>query len=383
MIRKVLFILDDEAMSLAIRKKFTKHSELFTMAMARDRVDAVKTIQRMAISLVVVDLDVPHLDGRSLLAQLQQEYSDIPVIIVASQNIDEMSVTDMEKGVAACIAKPFEINDLGNAILTILQNDADGGIMHNVSPVMFLQLIQMEGKTCTIRLIDGVSHESGTLYFKDGLMVDARAGRLRGIQAAYKAVNWENVTLFIKNKCVSRKNVINRSLQAIILKAVNLKDEFHDRSAVNSTVDRGEDNQHIGGEAENLQGDMRGLGSSDKLENVVLPDLTEDSPEDKDPFLADLKKLIREQVGERCGVESIYHDDDMDNTVQFLTELGAMFRIGAFTVGHIDQGKKSNKIILPGDPISVLDVSKKCPYDSLMQVLVKTLRPPFAGGAES
>jgi len=356
MMRKVLFYIDDEIMVPTIEEKFAKYSELFSMVMARDRLSALKMVRQTVISLVVVDLDIPQLDGMNFFRQLRLEHADIPAIIFSAHPGDEMSTMATEKGAVAAISKPFKIDDLGSMIFNTLQSEADGGVMNNVSPVAFLQLIQMERKTCTITLIDNGSRKGGMLYFRDGLMVDAQAGEMRGIHAAYKVISWENVTLFIKNDCAPKKNRINKNLQAIILNAVNLKDELNE-------------NKQFTGEPDNFQEDSNVLELFEGLENIILPELTSDTPVDEEPSLKKLASLIRDQVGKRCGVEKIYHDDDMENTIQFLTELGAMFRIGPLKVGHIDQGEGCNKIIVPGSPIAVLDVSPKCPYDKLMQVL--------------
>jgi CheY-like chemotaxis protein len=368
--RKVLFLIDDDEITLlTIEKKFAKYSELFSMVTVKNRPDAVKAVEQAAISLVVLDLDIPQLEGTEFLSQLQQKYPDVPIIAVTTEYSDKSPSTAEGTGVVASISKPFDIDNLGNEIISTLQSEADGGIMHNISPVVFLQLIQMEGKTCTIRLIDNSSNKGGTLYFKDGLMVDARADELHGIQAAYKVITWENVTLFIKNKCTSPKNLINRSLQAIILKAMSLKDESHDSPGTAPLREPDSENLPAAEKTVNFQEDIADFELFEDLEDVVLPELTDDTATNNALYLKNIKAMIHTQLGERCGVKDIYHDNGMDNTLQFLTELGAMFRIGSLKVGYISQDEGGNRILLPGDPVAVLDVSSKCPHDKLMQML--------------
>ncbi|MBW1635319.1 MAG: response regulator [Deltaproteobacteria bacterium] len=368
--RKVLFLIDDDEITLlTIEKKFEKYSELFSMVTARSRAEATQTVQQTAISLVVLDLDMPDLEGEKFLSRLLEEFSEIPVITVTTRHPGEISSLSPEAKVVASVSKPFDIDDLGNAIINTLQSEANGGVMHNVSPVVFLQLIQMEGKTCTIRLIDSDGSKGGVLYFRDGLMIDARADKLSGLQAAYRVITWENVTLFIQNKCTARKNLINRSLQAIILRAMSLKDESYDPPIDESPVDLSFENHPVAEEEEGLQENLTDLEFFEDLEDVVLPELVDNTAAANALHLENIRDIVSTRIGERCGVEDIYHDDSMENTFQFLTELGAMFRVGTPRVGYISQDGGEGRILLPGSPISILNVSSKCPHDKLMQVL--------------
>jgi glutamine amidotransferase PdxT len=74
-------------------------------------------------------------------------------------------------------------------------------------------------------------------------------------------------------------------------------------------------------------------------------------------------------VGQKCGLKDIYHDDKVGNVIEYLTELGAMFNFGKLKVGYIDSGDESDKIIIPGKPSTVIEVSQKCPQDKIIQVL--------------
>lgn len=205
MVRKVLFVDDDQIMLLAIEKRFTAHSDYFSMIMAKDGFDAVQKLKEHTVSLIVLDLKMPRMDGMSLLTHTREKYPDIPVIIVSGYRTAEMYKLAKAKGVIAYISKPFQVDDLGKIILSTLQKEAAGGIMHNVSPTVFLQLMEMEAKTCTIRILDKKSGKGGILYFTDGKLLDVRVGEETGIDAAYQVFSWDEVTLFIENDCISKK----------------------------------------------------------------------------------------------------------------------------------------------------------------------------------
>ncbi len=396
MVRKILFVDDDQIMLLAIEKRFSVYKDSFTMIMANDGFEAVQKLKETSVSLIVLDLKMPRMDGMSLLSHTREKYPDIPVIIVSGYRTAEMYKLAKAKGVIAYISKPFQVDDLGKIIMSTLQKESDGGIMHNVSPTVFLQLMEMEAKSCTIRIIDKNSERGGILYFMDGQLLDARVGEAKGINAAYLVFTWEEVTIFIQNECAPRENKINSELQPIIMKAVGMKDEAEDPLVEVEEEEEEEDEDEIETESESelfsSEESSESLESSDLLEDVELGDLdlpeeffsTPDKtatikvPKSKEPAKAveskksdldAIRDLLYREVGEKCGLEDIYHDEKMGNVVEFLSELGALFKFGKLKIGYIDNGAETDKVILPGKVTTVLDVNPKCPQDKIIQVL--------------
>lgn len=379
MVRNVLFVDDDQIMLLAIEKRFAAFSDYFSIIKANDGFEAVQKLKDTSISLIVLDLKMPRMDGMSLLSHTRDKYPDIPVIIVSGYRTAEMYKLAKAKGVIAYISKPFQVDDLGKIIMSTLQKEADGGIMHNVSPTVFLQLMEMEAKTCTIRILNKKTGMGGILYFIDGSLLDARVGEVKGLDAAYKLFGWEDVTIFIQNECTPINNVINSPLQPIIMKAVGMKDE--EEEPVVPDQSELSDLAKAAAEAE-LQASLNDdLGSLDLPEEFFESDeLGEalDSPpaiqktkkaQPEKSKLQEIEDLLYSEVGQKCGLKDIYHDDKVGNVVEYLTELGAMFNFGKLKVGYIDNGEESDKIILPGQPSTVIEVNQKCPQDKIIQVL--------------
>jgi len=386
-------------MLLAVEKRFAAYADYFTMIMANDGFEAVQKLKETSISLIVLDLKMPRMDGMSLLSYIREKYPDIPVIIVSGYRTAEMYKLAKARGVIAYISKPFQVDDLGKIIMSTLQKEADGGIMHNVSPTVFLQLMEMEAKTCTIRILDKKSGKGGILYFEDGNLLDARVGEIRGLDAAYRVFTWEEVTIFIQNECAPRENSINSELQPIIMKAVGMKDEEEDLLPPDG---EDESNLDIIEAEEELRSALQDeLGSLDLPEEFfeIEDDETADSgpaaivqtPTDSEPFSAQpanpyrqpaaaerreeksqveiLREVVQKEVGPKSGLEDVYADDEMGNVVEFLTELGSMFDFGKLKVGYIDNGKEFDRIVVPGQPPTVLAVNQKCPQDKMLQVL--------------
>ena len=229
MAKKVLIVNDDREMLRIIKKHLEKYSRTFSVLAAEDGLAAVEVLKKNNISLVISDLEMPQMDGLALLNHLKERYPDIPAIVITDSSMPEEQKLAQEKGAAGYVEKPFVIEDLARKIVTVLKKEGDGGILHGIAPGTFLQLVEMEEKTCTIRLTDDKSGKQGVLFFKNGELLEGRINELQGRDAAYEILGWEEATLSIQESCSLKENKVQADLQALLLEAMRLKDEISEQ----------------------------------------------------------------------------------------------------------------------------------------------------------
>ncbi len=230
MAKKVLIVDDDQEMLRILKKDLGKYSRTFTVLTAEDGLAAVEMLKKNNISLIITDLELPQMDGIALLSHLRERYPDISAIVITDSSTPEKQKLAKEKGAAGYVEKPFIIEDLTRKIITSLKKEGDGGILHGIAPGTFLQLVEMEEKTCTIRLTDDKSGNQGVLFFKDGELLEARINELQGRDAAYQILAWEEATLSIQESCALTENKVQADLQALLLEAMRLKDEIKEQT---------------------------------------------------------------------------------------------------------------------------------------------------------
>ncbi len=334
MIKNALLVDDDREMLIALEEGFQIYKDSFSILLASDGLKAVESLKKNSISLVVTDLKMPGMDGFELLAHIMEHYPDIPVIIITGYSTPEMENLAREGGAVGYIAKPFLIENLAHRIMTTLRKESEGGTLHNVSSAMFLQLVEMEQKTCTIRLEDKFSNKNGILFFQEGELLDARVNELQGENAAYEIFSWDQVNLSIQNGCAIEEKRIFSEMQHLILEAARRKDE-------------------------------------EVIEDIRPDVMDEVQPLEPEPVdvIAGIKKKIEAKLGPSCGLEDIYQDNSWDNRVLQLARAGIFFNIGELEMGYIDKGDENDFIVLPGENTTVISVNPKCPRDKLLQVL--------------
>jgi hypothetical protein len=197
--------------------------------------------------------------------------------------------------------------------------------------------MEMEQKTCTIRLEDRKSGKNGVLFFRNGELLDARVSDHQGKRAAYEIFSWDNVTISIQNVCPQIENKIQSDLQPLILEATRRKDE----------TDAGE------------VPEKKTRPVPEKQPSVV-------SPTDR---IKKIKQVLADRIGPRCGLEDIYQDHSWSDMVDALARLGKTAGLGNMKVGYFDRGDTNDFIVLPEKPPIVLAVNPKCPRDKIAKVL--------------
>jgi len=344
MLQNVLIVDDDQEMLLALKDGLGKYHETFSLLMAEDGMKAVDILNSKTISLIVTDLKMPGMDGFALLAHVMEHYPDIPVVVITGYSTAEMERLAREGGAVGYIAKPFMIETLARKILITLRKESEGGTLHSVSSGIFLQLMEIEQKTCTIRLSGKHSESTGVLFFRDGELLDARVDDLQGKAAAYEIFSWDEVTLSIQNECPPMENKIQSDLQPIILEAMRLRDE----------KDSPDDDA---GTPLEVDGDDI---SVEKAPQEAAKDVT---------IIDQIKQKLKTHLGERSGMEDLYYDSKWNAFMDQMKTLGSAFKMGSTRLSYIDKGDKFDFILLPGKETIVLKINQRAPRDRVVQLL--------------
>ena len=60
---------------------------------------------------IMTDIRMPGIDGLTLLAQINEEYPELPVIIMTAHSDLESAVNSYQKGAFEYLPKPFDVDD--------------------------------------------------------------------------------------------------------------------------------------------------------------------------------------------------------------------------------------------------------------------------------
>lgn len=112
-----VLVVDD---SVTVRKVTTRLLERngYEVHTAKDGVDAMATLQDYTPDLVLLDIEMPRMDGFEVATQMRhsQSLKDIPIIMITSRTGDKHKERAMSIGVTDYMGKPFQEDKLLEAI---------------------------------------------------------------------------------------------------------------------------------------------------------------------------------------------------------------------------------------------------------------------------
>jgi CheY-like chemotaxis protein len=110
--KKVLVIEDDEVLRSALLEVLGL--EAYEAVGATDGREGVLSAQIYNPHLIICDLMMPVLDGFGVIEELHQDpqTADIPVILLSASTEHNVVQQGLQMGVAAYLAKPYELDEL-------------------------------------------------------------------------------------------------------------------------------------------------------------------------------------------------------------------------------------------------------------------------------
>ena len=115
---KILVVEAD--LSLSDVLSFTLRRAGFTVVTAHDGLSALETWQAADPNLVILDLNLPKLDGLSVCRQIRAQ-SDTPIIILTVRGSDEDVIKGLELGADDYVIKPFSPKQLVARVRAVLR----------------------------------------------------------------------------------------------------------------------------------------------------------------------------------------------------------------------------------------------------------------------
>lgn len=99
---------------------FSLKNSGYEVLTATDGMDALEKVSRLErrVDLVITDLNMPNLDGYGLIATLREnaEYSKTPIIILSSEEGEDLQKRGMQVGASSYLVKPFNASSLLNEV---------------------------------------------------------------------------------------------------------------------------------------------------------------------------------------------------------------------------------------------------------------------------
>ena len=212
----------------------------YSVTTAQDGLDALSKLELSTPDLVLSDTRLPKLDGYALVRRLKErpEWAGIPVVFLTSQKSIEDKIRGLELGVEDYLTKPIFVRELLARVNLLINRRTQESIattrsltgrtrftgsIADMAVVDLLQTFEVSRKSGVLTLRNGA--HIANIYFRDGKVVDAELGPLRGEEAIYRGLIWNEAEFEVVFCPVKNDDIINTSTQGILMEGMHRVDE--------------------------------------------------------------------------------------------------------------------------------------------------------------
>lgn len=120
-VKKLLIVDDEETLTYSLYQSFILSQNNYEVVTAASGDEAAQKLTTTKFDLVLTDIKMPGMDGLELLSLIKSKYSETKVIVMTAYGSLEKKDEALEKGASFYIEKPFEIKEIKQLVMEILQ----------------------------------------------------------------------------------------------------------------------------------------------------------------------------------------------------------------------------------------------------------------------
>ena len=135
--RTILIVDDDTELRDALVEQLSLHEEFNAIA-AETATKGVQAAKAGQVDLVIMDVELPDIDGREAVRMLRKNGFKSPIIMLTGHNTDSDTILGLESGANDYVAKPFRFAVLLARIRAQLrQHEASEDAVFAIGPYTF------------------------------------------------------------------------------------------------------------------------------------------------------------------------------------------------------------------------------------------------------
>ncbi|MEE9381403.1 MAG: response regulator transcription factor [Hyphomonadaceae bacterium] len=110
-VKTLLLIDDDDDLREALAEQFDMHDG-FEILQAANAGDGIALAEKERIDLILLDVELPDMDGREVCKQMRAKGVRAPVVMLTGQDTDADAILGLDSGANDYVTKPFKFSVL-------------------------------------------------------------------------------------------------------------------------------------------------------------------------------------------------------------------------------------------------------------------------------
>lgn len=206
--KQTILVVDDELIfARSVKNHLLQKNLRYQIKTARNGREALNVLNKEQVDIVILDINMPVIDGIQFLTELHNKKIWLPIIIltgVAMLRAEEEGKIFREFGIVEYMGKPVDFEELHKKVEEVLNHfEIVKKPSSGIGIPTILRVIESEKRTgvLTIKLKDGPAR----VFFRDGDVVDAESKGLSAMEAFEKCLKPENEENNINIEYISHK----------------------------------------------------------------------------------------------------------------------------------------------------------------------------------
>jgi CheY-like chemotaxis protein len=238
--KQQLLLVDADPRSVRVLEVSLKKAG-YSVTTAKDGQDALGKIELSTPDLILSDTRLPNVDGYAFVKRLKerQVWSSFPVVFLTSQKSIEDKIRGLELGVEDYLTKPIFVRELIARVNLLLAKRTQEGIatrqsqtgrtrfqgsIQDMAVVDLLQTFEVSRKSGIVHVRNNA--HGAKILFREGKVIDAQLGALRGEEAVYRTLIWNDGSFEVEFTAVRGDDVIEVSTQGLLMEGMRRVDEW-------------------------------------------------------------------------------------------------------------------------------------------------------------
>ena len=228
--KKLLFVDDDVGFLETISQVFQVWSGGdLEVVCASSPGKAIQSLQTQPFDLIVLDVQMPVVDGVQFLQLLQRKLPDLQKVALTGYPDDSTRASCLNAGASMFLGKPRtaqELESVYHALHALVMIEPQEGFRGTLNRVGLHDVLQMEaasGKSSVLEIRAG--KRSGRIFICHGAVIHAAVDDLKGPEAFYKLMTMPGGDFRFLPFQTPPETSIHTSLTGLLLEAAHRQDQ--------------------------------------------------------------------------------------------------------------------------------------------------------------
>ncbi|WP_317929041.1 response regulator transcription factor [Halioxenophilus sp. WMMB6] len=166
--QRILVVEDEQDIANLI--KLHLHSDTCQVETAFDGLEGLKKAVAETWDLIILDLQLPRLDGLEICRQIRANYNYVPILMLTSRDTELDRVLGLELGADDYLTKPFSILELSARVKALLRRVSMMGELSQESSDILVRndlILDRTRRTVTVagKMVELTAKEFDLLWF--------------------------------------------------------------------------------------------------------------------------------------------------------------------------------------------------------------------------